>query len=184
VKKIILQLSISLDGYIEGPQQEIDWHRVDDEFNAYAAAMLRQTDVLIMGRKTYELMAGYWPTATDNDPDVTALMNQTPKLVFSRHLSQVTWENSRLASGGIAEEIARLKQQPGDGLIAVGGSSLAASCLDLGLIDELRLILTPVLIGGGLTLLDGITRRHPLTLLSTRNFRSGSLVLTYAPALR
>lgn len=181
MKKIILQLSVSLDGYVEGPNREIDWHRVDAEFNAYAVELLKGSDVLIMGRKTYALMAGYWPTATDNDPDVTALMNRTPKLVFSRTLSQVAWQNSRLATGSIAEEVARLKRVPSDGYLCVGGSSLAAAFLDLGLLDELRIVLTPVLIGGGLTLLDGITRRHPLRLLSTRQFASGSLVLIYEP---
>jgi dihydrofolate reductase len=181
VKRIILQLSVSLDGYVEGPNREIDWHRIDGEVNAYAADMLAKTDVLIMGRKTYELMAGYWPTATDNDPEITVLMNRTPKLVFSRTLTNVAWENSRLATGSIAEEVARLRQAPGDGQLCVGGSSLAAAFLDLGLLDELRIILTPVLIGGRLTLLDGITRRHALRLLSTRQFSCGSVAMSYEP---
>jgi dihydrofolate reductase len=120
VKKIILQLSVSLDGYIEGPSHELDWHLVDDEFNAYAVEVLEKSDVLIMGRKTYDLMAGYWPTATDNDPVVKEQMNRTPKLVFSRTLTTVAWENSRLASGSIPEEVARLKKVPGDGQLWVG----------------------------------------------------------------
>jgi len=184
VKKIISQLLVSLDGYVEGPNRELDWHLVDDEFNAYAAKMLRQSDVLIMGRKTYELMAGYWPTAADDHSGVKELMNRTPKLVFSRTLTSVAWENSRLAAGSIAAEVARLKNVPGDGLLPVGGGSLAASFLDLGLIDELRIILTPVLIGGGTTLLDGITKRHPLRLLSTRQFDSGNVVMIYEPVSR
>jgi dihydrofolate reductase len=181
VKKTILQMLVSLDGYVEGPNQEIDWHLVDDEFNAYAVDMLEKTDVLIMGRKTYDLMAGYWPTATGNDPVVKEQMNRTPKLVFSRTLTTVAWENSRLASGSILEEVTRLKNSPGDGQLSVGGSSLAASFLELGLIDELRIIVTPMLLGGGLTLLDGIKKRHPLKLLSTRTFRSGNVVLIYQP---
>jgi dihydrofolate reductase len=184
VKKIILQLSVSLDGYIEGPSHELDWHLVDDEFNAYAVEVLEKSDVLIMGRKTYDLMAGYWPTATDNDPVVKEKMNRTPKLVFSRTLTTVAWENSRLASGSIPEEVARLKKVPGDGQLWVGGSSLAASFLEQGLIDELRIILTPVLLGGGITLLDGIKKRHPLRLLSTRKFSSGCVAMIYEPTLR
>ncbi len=184
MKKIISQLLVSLDGYVEGPNHELDWHRVDDEFNAYAVEMLRESDVLIMGRKTYELMAGYWPIAADDHPGVKEHMNRTPKLVFSRTLTSVAWENSRLAAGSIAEEVARLRNVPGDGLVPVGGSSLVASFLELGLIDELRIILTPVLIGGGTTLLDGITKRHPLKLLSTRQFRSGSVAMTYEPVSR
>jgi dihydrofolate reductase len=184
VKKIIVQLSVSLDGYIEGPNHELDWHRVDDEFNACAVEMLKKTDVLIMGRKTYELMVGYWPTATGNDPVVKEEMNRTPKLVFSRTLTTVAWENSRLASGSIPEEVARLQNAPGDGQLVVGGSSLAASFLDQGLIDEVCIILTPVLLGGGTPLLGGITKRHPLRLLSTQRFNSGSVVLTYEPMSR
>jgi len=167
-----MQLSVSLDGYTEGANHELDWHLVDDEFNAYAIELLRQTDVLIMGRKTYELMAGYWPTATDNDPVVTEEMNRTRKLVFSRTLTTVAWENSRL------------RNAPGDGLLCVGGSTLAAEFLEQGLLDELRIIMTPVLLGGGMTLLDGIRKRHPLRLLSTRKFNSGSVVMIYEPRSR
>jgi dihydrofolate reductase len=148
MKKVIFQMSVSVDGYIEGPHHEIDWHLVDDEFNAYAVEMLDAADVLIMGRRTYELMAGYWPTATDNDPVVTERMNSTPKLVFSRTLKQVEWQNSHLATGSIAEEVPRLKQVPGDGVLPVGGSDLAAAFLEQGLMDELHIILTPVVLGG------------------------------------
>src|ERR1017187_6597720 len=85
MKKVIFQMSVSIDGYIEGPNREIDWHIVDDEFNAYAVETLRAADVLIMGRRNYELMAGYWPTAPGDDP-VKEQMNGTPKRVFSRTL--------------------------------------------------------------------------------------------------
>ena len=132
MKKVIFQMSVSLDGYIEGPQREIDWHLVDDEFNAYAVDMLKASDVLIMGRRTYELMAGSWPTDTDNDPVVKEKMNSTPKLVFSRTLKKLEWQNSRLATGSIADEVARLKQAPGDGVLPVGGSDLAASSSSRG----------------------------------------------------
>ena len=107
------------------------------------------------------------------------LMNGKPKLVFSRTLKRVEWQNSRLASGTISEEVARLKQTPGDGLICVGGSDLAASLLEEGLLDELWVLVTPVLIGGGKTLMDAIKKRHPLKLLSTRAFKSGNVALTY-----
>jgi dihydrofolate reductase len=184
MKKIICQMSVSLDGYIEGPAREIDWHIVDDEFNTYAAEMLTASDVLIMGRRTYELMAGYWPTAAGNHPVVKEKMNATPKLVFSRTLQKVEWQNSRLATGSIADEVARLKQVPGDGLIPVGGSDLAAAFLELGLMDELRIVLTPVLLGGGKTLFGGIRKRYPLRLLSTRAFKSGNVAVIYEPARR
>ena len=181
MKKVIFQMSVSVDGYIEGPHHEIDWHLVDDEFNAYAVEMLEASDALIMGRRTYELMARYWPTDTENDPVVREKMNSTPKLVFSRTLKKVEWQNSRLATGSIADEVARQKQVPGDGLLPVGGSDLAASFLEQGLMDELRIILTPIVLGAGKTVFDGIIRRHPLKLLSTRQFKSGNVVLIYQP---
>lgn len=180
MKKVIFQMSISIDGYVEGPGREIDWHIVDGEFNAYAVETLRETEVLIMGRRTYELMAGYWPTAPDDDP-VKEEMNGRPKLVFSRTLKRVDWENSRLATGSIADEVARLKQAPGDGLLWVGGSDLASSFLEKGLIDEVRVILTPVLLGEGKTVFDAIKKRCPLKLLSTRSFKSGNVLLNYQP---
>ncbi|HTS54053.1 MAG TPA: dihydrofolate reductase family protein [Burkholderiales bacterium] len=184
MKKVIFQMSVSLDGYVEGPNNEIDWHLMDDEFNAYAVEMLDASDVLIMGRRTYELMAGYWPTAADNDPVVKDRMNSTPKLVFSRTLKKVEWQNSRLATGSIADEVARLKQVPGDGLLPVGGSELATSFLEQGLMDELRIVLTPILLGEGKPVFDGIKKRYPLRLLSTKEFKSGNVVVIYEPTLR
>ena len=181
MKKVVLQMSASVDGYVEGPGREIDWHRVDDEFDAYAVEMLAASDTLVMGRNTYELMAGYWPNATGDDPIVKERMNATPKLVFSKTLKSVAWQNARLATASITDEVARLKQVPGDGLLPVGGSDLATSFLELGLIDELRVIVTPILLGAGKTLLKGITRRHSLRLLSTRTFASGNVVMIYAP---
>src|SRR5580693_442416 len=124
MKKVIFQMSISIDGYVEGPGHEIDWHIVDEDFNAYAVETLKAAKVLIMGRKTYELMASYWPTSPDQDP-VKEYMNGRPKLVFSRTLKGVDWQNSHLATSSIADEVARLKQIPGDGLLWVGGSDLA-----------------------------------------------------------
>jgi len=183
MKKVIFQMSVSLDGYIEGHDREIDWHIVDDEFNAYAVEMLEASDVLIMGRRTYELMAGYWPTAADDDP-VKELINSTPKLVFSKTLKKVEWQNSRLAADSIADEVARLKKVPGDGVLPVGGSDLAASFLEQGLMDELHIILTPILLGGGKTVFDGIKKRYALKLLSTKKFKSGNVVLIYEPTLR
>lgn len=184
MKKVIFQMSISLDGYVEGPNREIDWHIVDDEFNSYAVETLTAAEVLIMGRKTYELMAAFWPAEKGDHSGVTAKMNSTPKLVFSRTLKHVDWQNSRLATGSIADEVARLKQAPGDGLLWVGGSDLAASFLEQGLVDEIRVIVTPILLGAGKSVLGAITRRHRLKLLGTRSFSSGSHVLTYEPAGR
>jgi dihydrofolate reductase len=174
-------MSVSLDGYVEGPNREIDWHLVDDEFNAYAADTLAATDALLMGRVTYELMAGYWPTARGDDPAVTRLMNDTPKLVFSRTLREVPWRNSRLALGSIADEVAALRRDPADGLLWVGGSTLATSLIEQDLPDELRIIVTPVLLGARKPVFGGIRTRRSLRLLATRPFHSGAVLLTYVP---
>ena len=183
MKKIICQLSVSLDGYFEGPNRELDWHLFDDELKAFVIETLAAAEVLIMGGRNYELMAGYWPTAVDDDP-IKGYMNGTPKLVFSRRLKEVRWENSRLATRPIEEEVAALRRAPGDGLLWVGASGLAAEFLDRSLLDELRVVFTPVLLGAGHSLLAGITRRHPLKLASTRSFGSGVIVATYVPAAR
>ena len=100
---------------------------------------LRATDVLIIGRRTCDLMVGYWPAATGNAPLVTERMNGTPKLVFSRTLKRVDWQNARIATSSVADEVARLKPVPGDGLLWVGGSDLAAFFLEQGLMDEVRI---------------------------------------------
>jgi dihydrofolate reductase len=110
-------------------------------------------------------MAGYWPTAPDNDAAVRDQMNGTPKLVFSKTLESVEWQNSRLATGSVADEVARLKQMPGDGLLWVCGSDLASSFLEQGLLDEVRIILTSVLLAAGKTVFGDIKKRHPLETL-------------------
>ena len=123
-------------------------------------------------------------TAADNDPVVKEKLNSTPKLVFSRTLKMVEWQNSRLAAGSIADEVARSKQAPGDGVLAVGGSELAACFLEQELMDELHIILTPILLGGRKTVFDGIKKRYPLRLLSTQKFESGNVALIDEPRLR
>jgi len=180
MKKVIFQMSVSLDGYFEGPGHELDWHIVDDDFNAYAVETLRAADVLIMGRRTYELMESYWPTITDDDP-VAKEMNGRPKLVFSKTLKSVDWRNAQLATGSIVDEVARLKSTPGDGLLWVGGSELASAFLDQGLMDEVRVIMTPVLLGEGHAVFGEIKKRHELKLLWTKTFESGNVVLAYVP---
>jgi dihydrofolate reductase len=180
MKKIIVQHTVSLDGYFEGPNREIDWHIVDTALNAFIIETLDATDVLIMGRLNYALMASYWPTAP-NDDAVKRSMNGKPKLVFSRTLKEVTWHNSRLATGSVAEEVARLKEIPGDGLLWVGGSNLATEFLELGLIDEIRLILSPVYLGAGHALFHGMKARHKMKFVSVRSFDSGNLLVTYRP---
>jgi dihydrofolate reductase len=178
-------LMISLDGYFEGRNPwELDWHNVDAEFNDFAIAQLDASDCIIFGRATYQGMAQYWPTpqVIEEDPQVASRMNQKPKLLVSATLErpEPQWSNTRLVSDPAAD-LARLKQQPGKDLLVLGSSKLTASLTDMGLLDELRIIVNPVIVAEGHSLFAGAARRTPLELLSTRGFKSGNVLLTYKP---
>ncbi|TGK23193.1 dihydrofolate reductase [Leptospira yasudae] len=181
MKKVILQQMISLDGYFEGPQRSIDWHVVDKEFNEYAVDFLNSVDTLLFGRVTYELMAGYWTTADAlrDDPIVAAKMNELRKVVYSKTLKKADWENTKLISSNLIEEIRALKNEPGKDIAIFGSSDLSVPLIEDGLIDELRIFVNPVLLGGGKPLFQGIHQRIKLKLTQTRTFRSGNVLLYY-----
>src|SRR5689334_15159403 len=137
---------VSLDGFFAGPNGELDWHVVDEEFNEFAIDQLNAMDALIFGRVTYEGMLSYWPTqiAIENDPEIADKMNTLPKLVFSKTLDRVEWgqwDNARLIKGDIGEEIAKLKQQPGKDMVIFGSGSIVSTLAQLGLIDEYRILI-------------------------------------------
>ena len=140
-------------------------------------------DVLLFGRKTYELMASYWstPSATSNDPIVAERMNSLPKVVFSRTLQKTEWNNTRLISENVAEEIAKLKQQPGKDIAIFGSSNLSVTLAKLSLIDEYRIMVNPVVLGNGTRLFEGINHRLNLKLTRTKAFSSGNVLLYYIP---
>jgi len=183
MRKVIFFMLTTLDGFFEGPNREIDWHNVDEEFNEFAIDQLNSVDVLLFGRVTYELMASYWPTpaAATDDPIVADKMNHLPKIVFSKTLSSVDWQNTRLVKENIAEEISKLKQQPGKDLIIFGSSDLAVTFIRHGLIDEYRIMVNPVVLGNGKPLFKGINDKLNLKLLKTKTFRSGNVLLYYQP---
>lgn len=184
MRKVILQMLTTLDGYFEGLNQEIDWHNVDAEFEDHALELISQVDLMLFGRVTYEMMADFWPTeqARKEDPVMADVMNHFEKIVFSNTLNKAIWENSRLVTGDAADEVRRLKQLPGKNLVIFGSSDLAASLLSEGLIDELQIIVNPILLGEGKPLLKGIQRRQPLKLIAVRTFQNGNVLLTYQPA--
>jgi dihydrofolate reductase len=190
MSKLIFQIMVSLDGFYEGPGKEIGWHAVDDEFNAYSIDLLHSVDTLIFGRVTYQLMADYWPTshAVSSDPLVAGKMNSLSKIVFSKTLSKVDWNNTRLAQQDVAKEIAVWKQRPvaknvlrrKDAAI-FGSSDLALTLIQLGLIDEYRIIVNPVVLGDGKRLFEGMNGRLNLKLIRTRTFDSGNVLFYYEP---
>ncbi len=173
----------SLDGYFEGPNREIDWHNVDEEFNEFAIDQLNSVDTILFGRVTYELMRRYWPTkqAIENDPIVAGKMNCLEKIVFSRTLDKVEWQNSRLVKENAAAEIARLKEQIGKDMIIFGSSDLATTLIPEGLIDEYRIMVNPIVLGKGKSLFKGLKDRLKLKLMKTQTFRSGNVLLYYQP---
>ncbi|NSL87725.1 dihydrofolate reductase [Chitinophaga sp. Mgbs1] len=183
MRKVVFQMMVSLDGYFEGPNREIDWHNVSGEFDDYAHQLLDSADTLLFGRITYEMMVSYWPSrmAIENDPVVAAKMNGLPKIVFSRTLKSVDWQNTVLISNNIAAEVSRLKNIPGKDLLLLGSSNLALSLLSMGLIDECQLIVNPVMLGQGRKLFQGITSPLHLQLLETKKMDSGNVVLYYKP---
>jgi dihydrofolate reductase len=178
MRKVILKMHVSLDGFVATPRGELDWllRDFDDELAAWEVEGLWRAGVHIMGRATYHEMAAHWPTSTE---PFARPMNEIPKVVFSRTLTETEWSGSRVADGDLAEEIARLKEEPGKDILAHGGAGFAQSLSRLRLIDEYQLVVHPVGLGAGMPLFsDPIDLR----LLNTRTFKSGLLALTYAPA--
>ena len=181
MRKLFAFNMVSLDGFFEGPNRDINWHNVDDEFNQFAIEQTSAVDTILFGRVTYELMAGYWPTpaATTDDPVIADLMNRLPKIVFSRTLQKAEWNNTRLIKDHIAEEITTLKQQPGKDLALFGSANLLSTLIQMGLIDEHRIIVNPIVLGSGTPLYQGLKEKLNLKLLKTKTFRNGNVLLYY-----
>lgn len=180
-------MMVSLDGYFEGPNHDLSWHNVDLEFNAFATSQTKGVDLLLFGRKTYELMASYWPTeyARKNDAAVAKLMNITPKIVFSKTLKKVQeipyWENVELVNKNVLEKVKRLKNIKGADIGIFGSNNLTVSLMGMDLIDEFRIMINPVAIGKGTPLFSGIKKKLELRLLKSREFKNGNVLLYYEP---
>ena len=185
MRSVTYSMGISLDGYIVGPDGTFDWTPPDAEVFRFWIDEIRGVGVHLLGRRLYETML-YWETADRKSLDEAelewaALWNPLPKVVFSTTLSAVQG-NARLASGGLAEEIERLRAEPGEGDIAIGGATLAAEAAALGLIDEYRAMVYPVLVGGGIPFFPQRERRVDLGLVETRTFSSRVVYLRYRVA--
>lgn len=181
MRKVILFMLTTLDGFFEGPNQDISWHNVDEEFNEFAIQQLGELDTLFFGRVTYQGMVSWWPTpmALEDDPIVAGIMNSKPKVVFSTTLDAADWENTRLVKDHVAEAVTQLKQEPGKDIAIFGSSDLTVSLIELGLVDELRIMVNPVVLGAGKQLLAGIHDAPKLQLIDSRLFRSGNVLLRY-----
>jgi dihydrofolate reductase len=174
---------VSLDGFIAGPQQEIDWVIIDEEVHRFANAQQAEFGAHLYGRRMYEVMQAFWPTA-DADPanpdyiiEYARIWKAMPKVVFSRTLEKVEG-NARLVKTNIAEEVVRLKAQPGKDL-ALAGAGLAATLIPLGLVDEYELFVNPVVLGSGTPFFPVLEHRIDLSLVRTHPFGNGVVLLRY-----
>jgi dihydrofolate reductase len=188
MRKVILPMMLSVDGYFEGPNHDLSWHSVDKEFHNFTIKQMKEVDLIIFGRRTYQTMESFWPHAQDNpkmskeDLIVARLMNNMNKIVISQTLNKIrehkNWKNVKIVHK--FKEIVRLKKQPGKA-IWVGGSNLALSFMRAGLIDEFRFTINPVVIGAGTPIFQGLDRQLKLELIKTRKFRSGNIMHYYRP---
>ena len=181
--KIVLMMSVSVDGFIEGPDREIDWHMVDDELHRHFNEQLGAMGAFLSGRVTYELMAGFWPTA-DQDPsssepmaEFARIWRDTPKVVYSRTLERAGW-NTTIVREVVASEVQQLKERTG-GDLALGGADLAAAFLRQDLVDEYRIYMHPVRIGRGKPLFAPSDATVQLQLAESRSFGNGVVLLHY-----
>ena len=178
MRKIIANFFISLDGVVERPDQ---WHfpYFNDEMGEVVGSGMAASDTMLLGRKTYEEFAAFWPSQTEPPADH---MNGIQKVVVSTTLERADWQNSTLIRGNLAEELTRLKNQPGKEIGTVGSATLVRSLIREGLLDELRLLLHPIVVGTGARLFEEGIGQVPLKLVASKSFSTGVLSLTYAPA--
>ena len=179
--KLVAFNLISLDGFFEAEDQTIDWFNVDEEFNEFALNQLKTVEAILYGRKTYEGMFEYWTSemAMQSDPEMSTLMNETKKVVFSKTLTSLNWKNSELISNDLPLKIAKLKKSHSKDLIVFGSGNLISSLINLQLIEEIRLMIVPVLLGKGTPMFNDLISTNSLALKEKKEFKSGNLLLTY-----
>lgn len=187
MRKIILLMHVSLDGFVTGPNGEMDWIIHTEEEQNYVTDLLNTVDTVLFGRVTYQMMESFWPTVPSHPvlskskyhAEHAVWIEKTEKIVFSKTLDKVEWSNSRLVKEHIAEEVAKMKQQPGKNIVMIASSGLAQTFMQLGLIDEYRINVNPIVVGGGRPLFKNIKDRIDLKLAEAKTFRSGVVGLVY-----
>jgi len=181
--KLIYSMIVSLDGFVEDAQHSLDWILIDEELHQYFNDQQAEDGAILYGRRMYETMAAYWPTeeaATADESyirEYARIWKEKPKVVFSKTLDKVEW-NSRLVRGDLVGEVSKLKAQSGKN-ISVGGADLAASCIQLGLVDEYQLFVQPVILGSGTPFFPALDKKIELKLVETHQFGSGVILLRY-----
>ena len=185
--KLMAFIHVSLDGYFTDENNDMSIAhnpKPDAEWEKFSADNASGDGVLLFGRKTYELMASFWPTpaAKQSMPEVAEGMNNLPKVVFSRTLKEASWNNTRLVKDDLAGEVRRMKEASGSGLVILGSGSIVSQLTQEGLIDEYQIVVNPVVLGKGRSMFEGVEKRLPLKLTSSRSFDNGNTLLTYEPA--
>jgi dihydrofolate reductase len=178
---------VTLDGYFADSHGDMSFaHRAreSEEWREFTDQNALGGGVLLFGRVTYDLMYSFWPTqqAKETMPVVAERMNNLPKVVFSRTMEKAAWSNTRVENGDLAAEVEKMKQEPGPDLVILGSGSIAAQLAEAGLIDEFLIALNPVALGKGRTMFEGMKKKLPLKLLSSRVFENGAVFLRYEPA--
>jgi dihydrofolate reductase len=184
MRKLAVFNTVSLDGYFVDGKGDMSWaHKRDAEWGSFVSENASGGGALVFGRITYDMMASYWPTpaALQANPAVAERMNGLPKVVFSRTLDAASWSNTRLIKGDLAAETRKLKAEPGPDMVILGSGSIVSQLTDARLIDEYQVVLSPVVLGGGRTMFDGVRQKLSLTLKRTRAFGNGNVVLWYEP---
>lgn len=184
MRKLTVFNHVSLDGYFVDRNGDMSWaHKDDAEWNAFAAGNAQGGGMLVLGRVTYNLMVGFWPTAAamETMPLVAERMNNLPKIVFSRTMETAAWSNTTLIKDDIAAAVRKLKQESGAGMTILGSGSIVSQLAQAGLINEYQIVVNPIVLGAGRTLFEGVTAPLPLQLTATRAFGNGNVVLNYAP---
>ncbi len=185
MRKLIVFNMVSLDGFFVDGKGDMSWARKGDaEWNAFASENASGSGVLVFGRITYQLMASYWPTpmALQNFPVVAKGMNGMPKIVFSRTLDKATWNNTKLIKGDLATEVRKLKNEPGPDMVILGSGSIVSQLAQHNLIDEYQMALSPIVLGKGRTMFEGLQEKLNLKLTRSRAFGNGTLFACYQPA--
>jgi dihydrofolate reductase len=188
MRNVVLWIGMSLDGFTSGENEQLDWlvpHATRPESEPIFRRLRERCDTVLLGRVNYEGFQGYWPKVKDDprasrsDVEISRWLDDIPKVVFSRTLREVTWKNARLAKGGAAEEVAALKRAPGKDIIIQNSTRLAQTLLAAGLVDELQIIVAPVVLGAGRALFSGQRQRIDLGAGELTRFDDGTFVVRY-----
>ena len=184
MRKLLVFNMVSLDGFFVDRQGDMSWaHKNDAEWNAFVNENASGNGVLVFGRITYELMASYWPTpmALENSPVVAKGMNDMPKIVFSRTLDNPSWSNTKLVKGDLGAEMRKLKNEPGPDMVILGSGSIVSQLAQQNLIDEYQIALSPIVLGKGRTMFEGVKEKVNLKLTKSRTFGNGTVFACYQP---